>query len=309
MTASQITPLTYVTGFVYRNDLVFISAQVDELVEQDVSHTKMLQWKMGSWGHYMVNWPVTALCGMEPLDLTLFSMGIDGRIHIATKTGFFEEQIDKSAEGPDQRGMLRDIKKIGKHIYVTGMQRQVYQRINQMQWRRIDQGMVIPIGASIIAGFNSIDGFNEQDIYAVGLDGEIWHFNDQVWDKTDSPTNLSLARVKCVAHDTVYICGKAGILIRGCKNQWEIIDHNVTSENFWGMEWFQEKLYIATSDTLFVLEKDDTLKPMMVNFGDHFTCGHLHANDEIMWSIGMKHLAYTTDGKSWIQVACNDGSY
>ncbi|MDY6993190.1 MAG: hypothetical protein SVR94_11380, partial [Pseudomonadota bacterium] len=183
MIDNEITPLTYITGFVYKDDLVFISAQVEELVEQEVPHTKMLQWKAGSWGYYMINWPVNGICAMEPPHLKLLSMGFDGRIHVATSEGFSEEHVDESIQGPDQRGMLRDIRRIGHHIFVTGMQRQVYRRVEEMQWERIDQDVVLPIGSEKISGFNSIDGFSEQDIYTVGLDGEIWHFNGYLWEK------------------------------------------------------------------------------------------------------------------------------
>lgn len=308
----QFKPLSYVTGWVFKKDLFFIASQIDELLEDDTSHTKMLQWSVGDWGHFMLDWPVVALNGaIEPSFLKLFSMSPNGNIHIATDTGSWEhveEHIDESIEGPERRGFLRSMRMIGKNLYVTGMQRQVYQRIDEAKWQRMDQGILIPHGSDIITGFNSIDGFNEQDIYAVGFGGEIWHYNGRVWQQLDSPSNLIFSNVKCVPPETVYICGQIGTLLRGRGNQWEIIEHEVTTGGFFGLEWFQNKLYVASSDNIFILE-DDSLKPVeTLKEKELFTSGHLHSNDSILLSVGSKHLVYT-DGKSWTEITCDDSSY
>ncbi|NJO18628.1 MAG: hypothetical protein HC877_23745 [Thioploca sp.] len=260
----------------------------------------------------MLDWPVVALSGVtESSFLELFSMSPDSNIHIATDTGSWEhieEHIDESVEGPERRGFLRSMRMIGKNLYATGMQRQVYRRIDEAKWQRMDQGILIPHGSDIITGFNSIDGFNEQDIYAVGFGGEIWHYNGRIWQQLDSPSNLILSNVKCVPPDTVYICGQIGTLLRGRDNQWEIIEHEVTTEGFFGLEWFQNKLYVASSNNIFILE-DNSLKPIeILKDKEFFTSGHLHSNDGILLSVGSKHLVYT-DGESWTEIICDDGTY
>jgi hypothetical protein len=55
----QISPLSYVAATVVSNDLVFILSQVDELNARPVGHTKVLRWKGGLWGHFMIDWPTT----------------------------------------------------------------------------------------------------------------------------------------------------------------------------------------------------------------------------------------------------------
>ena len=159
-------------------------------------------------------------------------MGLYGRIHVAKADGFSEEYVDNSVEGPPDRGVLRDIRLIGDHVYVTGMKRQVYRRESPSIWSRQDRGVVIPTVDNIVAGFNSIDGFSENNIYAVGWSGEIWHYDGKIWQDVASPTNIKLERIICVDPDKVYICGQAGILIKGNHNRFKVIDHNSTRDDF-----------------------------------------------------------------------------
>jgi hypothetical protein len=298
MANSSDFPLSFSTGFVYAKDLVFIASEMDKLAEED-PHTKMLQWDAGTWTHYLIDWPVVALCVIDEPDLKVLGMGMDGRIHVATSDGFDEESVDDSIEGPERRGDLRDMRMIGEHIYVAGMGRQVYRRESSGNWARIDQGTLLPLDSKEIAGFNSIDGFNEQDIYAVGFDGEVWRYHGEAWEKIDSPTALALQRVKCIPPDTVYACGQGGALVRGNGQAWEVIAHQATDANFWGLEWFDGKLYVASSDTVYALVRDK-LVPVDMGFASPITCGYLHADDGVMWSIGRKDLAHT-DGKAWTE--------
>ena len=90
--------------------------------------------------------------------------------------------------------------------------------------------------------------------------------------------------------------------MRGRGNTWEAIDHSATNSNLWGLEWFQENLFVASSDKIFFLDKN-TLVPVDMNLGKELSCGYLHANDDVMWSIGTKDLAYT-DGTVWVEVTC-----
>jgi hypothetical protein len=279
---------------------VYIAAEEDELASQGVGHAVILHWQPGAWDRYSINWPVVALCVIDESGPKLLGMGLEGRIHVRSAAGLSEEIMDTSVEAPTSRGDLRDMRIIGQHVFAAGMGRQVYQRIGPGRWVRADRGTVQPLGSQDLSGFNSIDGFSERDIYAAGFDGEIWHFDGKTWTAIDSPTNLALQRVKCVPPDTVYIAGQVGTLVRGRGDTWEVIPQDVTEDTFWGVEWFQEKLYLATSHMVYLLHNND-LKPVDMGFGHAVRCGHLHANDGVLWSVGQKDLAYT-DGLTWVEV-------
>jgi hypothetical protein len=278
---------------------VYVCAHSPELEKRAVSITEVLRWT-GHWSGYRIEWSANAISAVEKPELCVIAMGGNGEIHIATPTGFAEEQVDSSTEGPGSRGMLRDLRYIGGHFYVAGMGRQVYRREGSNRWVRCDAGVVIPAKDAVIAGFNSIDGFSEQQIYAVGWGGEIWLFDGRAWSAVDSPTNMKLERVICVAPDTVYACGQSGLLLKGIRDKWEIVDHGGPRDQFWGMEWFQDKLWLATDDAVYCLQADNELK--RVDFGPSdgaITCGWLHSGRGSLWSVGEEHLLSTTDGVRW----------
>ncbi len=55
---------------------------------------------------------------------------------------------------------------INESILVSGNRyKMVFQRVNSIQ----------------IWGFDDLDGFSEQDMYAVGGAGDVWHYNGEIW--------------------------------------------------------------------------------------------------------------------------------
>lgn len=221
---------------------------------------------------------------------------------MSTAAGDVEEEIDPSDEGPKRRGHIRDLRVIGEYAYVSGMSRQVYRREGPGVWSRQDSGTVLPRGAIELAGFNAIDGLSEDDIYAVGFGGEIWRRYQGNWRRLESPTDVVLHRIRVIAPDLVYISGQGGVLLRGFGDSWEVIPHEATEADLWGMEWYRERLYVACDDGMFVLSPDDDLQQIDLGLGEPWTCRHLHANDGVMWSFGPKHLAWTEDAVTWHDV-------
>ena len=291
--------LAFTRGWVYTRDRVYIVAHAPELERQRMYLTLVLRW-VGEWASFRIDWPVAALCATQPPELTVYFVGPQGQVQVAVPSGFSQEVVDDSDEGPAHRGDLRDMRLIGEHVYVTGMGRQVYRRTDRAGWHRCDQGVLIPKREARVAGFNSIDGFAEDQIYAAGWGGEIWHYDQRSWRQLPSLTNLKLQRVLCVPPRTVYACGQVGLLLRGFQDRWEVIEQEMTQEQFWGMEWFAGELWLATTDSVFMLKEPDKL--VEVDFGlegEAVTCGCLHANDGVMWSIGRKHLFSTADGANW----------
>ncbi|MCL6702021.1 hypothetical protein [Pseudomonas sp. T1.Ur] len=225
-------------------------------------------------------------------------LGVDGSVEASGAGTKTEEAIAKSGFEPAKRGPLREIRGIAKgRAYAVGTCRQAYVRDGEDQWRCIDQSAQVGDTPITDTSFESIDGFSEQDIYTVGWEGEIWKYDGAVFTQQNSPTNLALYKVRCAPDGFAYACGQLGTLLRGRDDQWEVIEHDSTREDLWGMEYFQGQLYVSSTHFVYRLE-GDTLKP--VDFGDDApgTCYHLSAADGIMWSIGPKDVM-EFDGSNW----------
>lgn len=297
--------LSFLSGFVQNRDTCRVIAQVDELRNQGSTSSWIMTWRGnegGKWYSHTIEWVATRLSVVSLPELQICVIGPDGVALLVTSGGIKEEEIDNGVEGPSRRGHLRDIRFIGEHFYVAGMNRQVYRKEGPGQWLRQDDGVVQSLGSMNVAGFNAIDGKDESNIYAVGFAGEIWRRRGGVWQSVDSPTNLVLHRVHVVKDNLIYASGQSGVLLRGNGNRWELIDHNATTEDLWGLEWFQDSLYVACDDGLFVLGVDDSLTKVDMGLGEQWTCRHIHANDGVLWSFGPKHIAWTENGKIWHDV-------
>jgi hypothetical protein len=296
----SVEGLTFSRGFVARRDLILILSE-DDKVASKKEHTKILQYKQGTWSHFVTAWGSVAICAMTLPSFELDVIGADGEVLRGTKEGSVEEIIDNSELGPQATGALRDARVVDKTIFAVGMARQAYRRERPGTWTRIDDGLRAK--RDVIAGLNSVDGFHDDDVYAVGLGGEIWRWNGRRWSKLDSPTNLALNRVRCIPPKTVYACGMRGVVLRGVESRFEVIEQDNTKANFYGLEFFKGTLFVASLEELYTVQGNE-FSLLDTGLGSGFTTGDLHANDGVLWSFGAKHLAFTNGSNKWSQVYC-----
>ncbi len=258
--------------------------------------TRVFRWT-GKWDNYYVQAVSAGICAVRGAPPEILTLCADGSVHRAAPDGQAYEDLVE--EKPSKHGLLRDIRPIGDSVYATGFGRQVYVR-NARTWQRCDQGVAEPPTADSLSGFESIDGFGEEEIYAVGNQGEIWCRRQGTWQRSQSPTNVILENVLCAPDGMVYISGQLGIVMRGRADRWELIEHELTEDTFWDMAWFADRLWLSTTKALYTLqgsklEKVDTGLPSGQTFR------YLDANQECLWSSGERHLA-TFDGTTWTQI-------
>ena len=260
--------------------------------------TWLLKYSGGQWGRADLPFRCAALLGTVAPELELLVVGTEGGVLRVTQAGAAVEDVDPSDRGPSGFGILRDARRVGGVPVAVGMSRQVYRR-QRTGWVHMDAGTLT--AEEVVAGFNGVDGFSMKDIYAVGYEGEVWHYDGAHWEQYDSPTNLALTRVRCVAPDAWYAVGVGGIVLSGRGDRFEAVAHNNTKDNLFGVEWFNDQLYVASLKNVYVL-KGDELKKIDLALGDEGTAGDLQANDGILWSTGAHHLVYTEDGTTWTRV-------
>jgi hypothetical protein len=253
----------------------------------------------GKWTYLSLGWQATRIVVSLVPSPHMVGIGPAGIVSVSSPQGDVEEEVDPSDDGPRRRGDIRDLRVIGGRVYAAGMSRQVYRREASGQWSRQDGGVVTPKGTMGVSGFNAIDGLEETDIYAVGFNGEIWRRTNQIWSQIESPSNLVLHRVCFVRPDLIYACGQQGVLLRGNGNAWAAIQHDTTRDDFWGMEWYRNRLYLACDSGLYVLSDSGTLEPVDTHAELAPTVRHLHAADGVLCSSGPKHVLWTEDGVKW----------
>lgn len=287
----------FLTGVARNSNIAYFLAVSNNLTkdEDELANSHVFEWNNKKWkGHLELNWEATSICVCHIPREQMVVLGREGQVVIAGQGEIYTEDIFSNTES-EELSSFREVREIVDKAYAVGMDYSVYRRDGRNQWIHINNGLSLE--TSKVVGFESVHGFSESDIYAVGWNGEIWHYNGILWSQVNSPTNLILTKVLCAGDGYVYACGQAGILLRGKKNRWEIIEQDETDEDFWDIEWFNGKLYISTIQFLYTL-KDDLLVLEDFNGEIPETCYHLSSADGVMWSIGAKDIV-VFDGNEW----------
>lgn len=292
---------SFVSGAVRYRDLTYLVLSNDEMAASKTPHSIYVEWDNGSWNNGgRVDWLTAGIAiASHPLE-QMAAVGEFGGALLLGSGDRHEEKIGSGKNTPAGRGPLRGIRNIGGRIYAVGMNRQVYRREGPNRWSPQDQGARTDPKTDKVVGFEAIDGFSEEEIYAVGWDGEIWEFDGTNWDQRDSPTNLILLDISCGDGNQAYVCGQAGTLIRGRHDQWETIEQEATKDDFWSSAWFEGHLYLSTMSAVYRL---DGTNLQMVDMGEDSpdTCFYLSSGDGVLWSIGAKDImAY--DGIRWTRI-------
>jgi hypothetical protein len=228
-------PISIRSGLSLGPDACRIIAQIDELIDAGEIDSEIYRWEReAGWSARSVEW-VAIRAAPGTRSGVFFTLGFGGQIDVEDNGTHADEYIDRLPNGRrDFGGDLRDIRLIGKELFVAGMSRQVYRRIADGEWAHEDEGTRQLDGDLSVAGFNAIDGTDPDDIYAAGFGGEIWHRRGGRWHQVESPTNVVLHRLRVVAPDLVYACGQQGVLLRGHGDIWTVVEHGQPAENFGG---------------------------------------------------------------------------
>lgn len=181
--------------------------------------------------------------------------GFRDNLFVMGRTGLFRE-VAQGKQAEDYQlnisgaGYLMDLQSINGALFACGVQNIVYKK-SAMQWSRLDGHIFNEIGLVVDRSLEAIDGFSDDDVYAVGLNGAIWHWNGDLWTSIESPTNLPLYCLKCASDGDVYIGGGGGLLLKGNKEGWtDLTNPTISDKSFQQITEFAGKIYIAAIDKL-----------------------------------------------------------
>ena len=291
--SAKVASVYFVDGTVARNGLVYIASKLHDIDPEDYDFSRLFIYRDGEWRRQDFQWDVVSVASKrtEPEGITLTALSMQGDVFLGTNTSATNEKI-KDAGTYAGKGAVRQIRFIDGSLYVCGTNGQVYRRRGSA-WAHMDDGLLNPDW-----DLNSIDGLAERDIYVVGQRGRIFHWNGKEWREVKSPTKSHLERVRCVSPDEVYACGHDGVLLRGNhRDGFKLLSSG--GENFWGLEVFQGKVYLA-GRTLFLFD-GEAVSPLTTGLDPEIDGYRLDAKDGVLWSFGVNDLAWF-DGKTWTRV-------
>ncbi|GAA0358980.1 type IV secretion system immunity protein Tsi7 [Bowmanella denitrificans] len=271
-------------------DLVYLISKARGLADDDVPHSSIIAMDRDKWADaFNTNWNATAIAISKKPSEKMVLIGEDGQV--CSYVGGVRTDEKSLANAP----MIRSASSIGGYVYACGMKRQVFKRVDENRWTDLSAPMP---GKSERAGFEAISGYSEKEIYAVGWNGEIWKFDGSQWVNFDGLTNLILTSVCCADDGQVYVAGQQGTLLIGRNEQWQQVEfEDGENEDFWGLSYFQGRLYLSTMTNLYTLQ-DQRLIP--VDLGD-LNCSTFFAlthAEQVLWSVG-SHDLLAYDGKQW----------
>jgi hypothetical protein len=211
--------------------------------------------------------------------------------------GGMEEPIPRGPDAP-LNGGANNLTTIEGYVYVAGSRRRVCYREGSNKWVSISANLPDPEkGTAKHAGFDAISGFSREDIYGVGGKGDAWRYDGKKWHRCALPTNMYLESVCCAGDDYVYIGLQSGGVMRGRKDEWEIVHEDTMTLPFEDMVWFDGRVWCTSDYGIWTVEngkfKEPDLPPEV-----KACSGNLSVADGVMLVAGM-YGAAVYDGKKW----------
>ncbi|WP_295982349.1 hypothetical protein [uncultured Variovorax sp.] len=210
-------------------------------------------------------------------------------------------------------GYMNAVRQVGARLYACGDGGQVYRRESESgvesegNWVHVDDGLLQPADGEHNLMLNAIDGPGEDSIYLAGWDsdrnaGLLFHRGaDGAW------TRISIEAAKltglCVeGPDAVWACGYGGALLRGSRAAgFTDVSALDDTRDYSGVAIYGGKVYLATSEGLFVRE-GDAIMPVDTGLLPAHVDGHvLQAVDGVLWSIGYRDIV-RFDGARWERI-------
>lgn len=287
---------SYYGGDFISSDTLAFTVGRDELLEQKVANTIIYSWngkELTKEGYTITG---VAICAAKVPKKEVILIGRSGDIR-AGKIGALEAEAKIVIDSMDKKfGYLTNARTIAGRVHVCGMDRQVYRRAKK-GWEALDEGL--PMGGEGEAvGLRAIDGFSANELYAVGIDGEIWHFDGRRWRNCPSPTGLILHGVHCADDGFVYACGQLGMILKGKGDEWTILEHASEIEDLWDITSFKGVVYAMSSRVLYAVGRRNLVPVEYGEVATPFSFYRFACSESLLVTIGPKDVMIF-DGEAW----------
>ncbi len=326
MASTDIASVYYIDGVAIEANAMHAATQLESLDPDEVTHTRMSTYWPATqdrpFGYFDVEDNIVSVhaykvlpddkkryVGLSQHGTAYFVRGSTREIRpeVLPGAGFLEGNFG---------GLMSHLREIGGQLWACGQRGQVFRRFAQDDWRHADQGLHVPLNPADYEGraeelaakmsegpmLNCIDGTSADDVYAVGDQGLLAHYDGKVWKRVPLNTDEHLQWVRCYGPDEVWACGYNGTVLKGNARQGfkdvSSVDDNLT----WVcLTKFNDKVYLSAEEGLYVYDGKKIarvktgLKPELQ---DAWRVDHA---DGVLWSIGVKDLA-RFDGRRWERI-------
>lgn len=308
-------------------DWLYLATQLDSLDPSETAHTRMSVLDLtqsSGWGYHDYADNIISVhayrggTGNLPDGSRYVALGQHGTVHFNERnTPTFKETIPGAGmlDG-NFGGLMNHIRSIDGELWACGQHGQVYRRLKRDDWRRADEGIRVLVDPAKYSNdmeamlekmmnapmLSCIDGSSSKDVYVVGMQGYMAHFDGHQWTTIQLPVDEHLEWVRCYGPDEVWACGYNGTLLRGnaragFKTMSGLDDH----QTFVCLTKFGNVVYLAAEEGLYVwngksiVEVRTELEPAIQ---DAWRVDHV---DGVLWSVGVTDIV-RFDGKKWERV-------
>ncbi|WP_321952929.1 beta propeller repeat protein [Paraburkholderia bannensis] len=259
------------------------------------------------WFYHDVNANIVAVCqkAQTATELRqLIALSKEGEVELWTsKNGSsFIEKIPDAGVRLGDLGYLRSIREIGNSLFACGFNSQVYMRQGGAWISLVSPPLKHQHAASNdYVVFNQIDGFSEQDVYAAGSNGALYHWSGRAWKKIPLKTDENLECIRCYGVDDVWVGGANGTLLNGNATKgFKDVSDVTDNETFWSLAPFQGNVYLGTTKGLFVYN-GHAIERVVTGLNPEVETYTVDSTEDALWSIGVKDLV-RFDGEAWIRI-------
>jgi hypothetical protein len=256
--------------------------------------------KEGSWSDLgQLSW--TSACASKNVgnDGVVF-LGPYGRWLEMSEAGPTKGNIIPDVDEEDPDTTFRFLKPIAGSLYAGGTDRHIY-RQTEHGWSAVHSDRMI--SHPVVGSAENLTGFGEDELYAMGWDGDLWTNVSGEWQPIDSPTNVILNDGD-VLDDTVYIGGQIGIILKGRGDDWTVIENDVLKQDIWSVCAYGDAVYFSCMSGIMRLRGDD-LELIKTLGPDMRTAMSLFVGPSGLYSVGASDIVLF-DGNEWHTIAQSD---
>ena len=319
---SEISPVTFKSACVISDNLVYLSASLDNL-DDDAEYSRCILFDyneglQNGWYYHDLEFDVVSVCyNNNENNRKIFSMSNEGHLEefdgINGKLSFIEGS-GLNESWSLGKGYLFTIKSINNDIFSTGYESQIFRYIDN-KWISFNNGLITGLHSEI--DFSNIESTKEeQDIsvidicgrysgefFCVGRIGEsglIAHYDGNQWNFLDRKTPATLYSLLLLKSGEILTSGTQGnlFLIKEDTSIQRLTDLKFSSD-FYSLAEFNGDVYIGSSEGIYIYSNQKLNKININSQIDENLIFKLEASQSYLWAFTNKFIL-RFDGVEWV---------